>query len=145
MYHHSKRTICVICERRRIYVYSLALPRTQASLCKKQWCAYDEFTWSIVVGRDGEGVDGKSALEMRDAWQFLVDFLQLCTISCKLWYFVVVYDFFLLIFVELTNVNILLSSGREFMLLFLVYMTYALFKVHGNSNINMSTTEALKN
>ena len=41
--------------------------------------------------------------------------------------------------------NILLSSGREFMLLFLVYMTYALFKVHGNSNINMSTTEALKN
>jgi hypothetical protein len=24
------------------------------------------------------------------------------------------------------------------MLLFLVYMTYALFKVHGNSNINMS-------
>jgi hypothetical protein len=29
------------------------------------------------------------------------------------------------------------------MLLFLVYMTYALFKVHGNSNINMPTTEAL--
>ena len=60
-------------------------------------------------------------------------------------YFVVVYDFLLLVFVELTNVNILLSSGREFMLLFLVYMIYALSKVHGNSNINMSTTEALKN
>jgi hypothetical protein len=80
----------------------------------------------------GEGADGKSALEMRDAWaawQFLVDFLQQSTISCKLWYFVVVYDFLLLVFVGLTNVNILLSSGREFMLLFLVYMTYALFKV----------------
>jgi hypothetical protein len=102
---------------------------------KKQWCAYDEFTWSIVVGRDGEGADGKSALEMRDAWQFLVDFLQLCTISSKLWYFVVVYDFLLLVFVKLTNVNILQLSGRKFMLLFLVYMTYALFKVHGNSNI----------
>jgi hypothetical protein len=60
----------------------------------------------------GEGADGKSALEMR-----------------KLWYFVVVYDFLLLVFVVLTNVNILLSSGREFMMLFLVYMTYALLKV----------------
>jgi hypothetical protein len=96
------------------------------------------------VGRDGEGADWKSALELRDAWQFLVDFLQRsrflasCAIS-------LLYDFLLLVFVELTNVNILLSSGREFMLLFLVYMTYALFKVHENSNINMSTTEALKN
>jgi hypothetical protein len=80
------------------------------------------------VGRDGEGADGKSALEMRDAWQFLVDFLQLCTISCRLWYFVVVYDYLLLVFVELTNVNILLSSGREFMLLFLVYMTMPYLK-----------------
>jgi hypothetical protein len=97
------------------------------------------------VGRDGEGADGKSALEMRDAWQFSVDFLQLCTISSKLWYFVVVYDFLLPVFVKLTNVNIFQLSGRKFMLLFLVYMTYALFKVHGNSNINMSTTEALKN
>jgi hypothetical protein len=35
----------------------------------------------------------------------------------------------LLVFVVLTNVNILLPSGREFMLLFLAYMTYALFKV----------------
>jgi hypothetical protein len=77
----------------------------------------------------GEGADGKSALEMRDAWQFLVDFLQQSTISCKVWYFVVVYDFSLLIFVVLTNVNILLSSGHEFMLLFLAYMIYALFKV----------------
>jgi hypothetical protein len=34
------------------------------------------YTWSILVGRDGEGADGKSALELRDAWQFLVDFLQ---------------------------------------------------------------------
>ena len=37
---------------------------------------------SIVAGRDGEGADGKSALEMRDAWQSWsisckkVDFLQ---------------------------------------------------------------------
>ena len=93
----------------------------------------------------GEGADGKSAHEMRNAWQFLVDFLQLCTISFKLWYFVVVYDFLLLVFFELTNVNILLSSRREFMLLFLLYMTYVSFKIHGNSNINMSTTEALKN
>jgi hypothetical protein len=90
------------------------------------------------VGRDGEGADGKSALELRDAWQFLVDFLQESRFlaSCAISF--VVYDFLLLVFVELTNVNILLSSGREFMLLFLVYMTYALFKVHGNSNINMS-------
>ena len=55
-------------------------------------------------------------------------FLARKSISCKLCYFVVVYDFLLLVFVELTNVNILLSSGCEFMLLFLVYMTYALFK-----------------
>jgi hypothetical protein len=80
-------------------------------------------------------------------WRRLVvlgRFLARKSISCKLCYFVVVYDFLLLVFVQ-TNVNILLSSGHEFMLLFLVYMTYALFKVHGNSNINMSTTEALKN
>ena len=67
-----------------------------------------------------------------------VGFLQAVLLRCRL-------RFLLLVFVELTNVNILLSSRREFMLLFLVYMTYALFKVHGNSNINMSTTEALKN
>ena len=72
-------------------------------------------------------------------------FLARKSISCKLCYFVVVYDFLLLVFVELTNANILLSSGREFTLLFLVYMTYALFKVHGNCNINMSTSDALKN
>jgi hypothetical protein len=79
-----------------------------------------------------------SALELRDAWQFLVDFLQVVKLRCRL-------RFLPLVFVEVTNVNILLSSGREFMLLFLVYMTSALFKVHGNCNINMSTTEALKN
>jgi hypothetical protein len=77
----------------------------------------------------GEGADGKSALEIRDAWQFLVDFLQQSTISCKSWYFVVIYDLLLLAFVVLTNVNILLSSGREFTLLFLVYMTYASIQV----------------
>jgi hypothetical protein len=81
----------------------------------------------------GEGADGKSALEIQDAWQFLVDFLQQSTISCKLWYIVVVYDFLLLVFVVLTNVNILLSSGREFMLLFLVHVTYAIFKEHVNN------------
>ena len=35
-------------------------------------------------GEMGEAADGKSALELRDAWQFLVDFLQQSTISCKL-------------------------------------------------------------
>jgi hypothetical protein len=38
----------------------------------------------------------------------------------------------LLVFVELTNVSIRLSSGREFMLLFLVYMTYALSVLPGS-------------
>ena len=42
------------------------------------------------------------------------DFLQVVLFRCRL-------RFLLLVFVELTNVNIVLSSGREFMLLFLVY------------------------
>jgi hypothetical protein len=86
----------------------------------------------------GEGVNGKSALEMRDAWQLLVDFLQQSMISCKLWYFVVVYDFLLLVFLVLTNVNIFLSSRREFMLLFLVYKAHAIMPYLKSCNINMS-------
>ena len=66
-------------------------------------------------------------------------FLANCDISLSFTIFC-----YLHVFVELTNVNILLSSGREFMLLFLVYMTYALFKVHGNSNINMSATSSVE-
>jgi hypothetical protein len=106
---------------------------------KKKWCAYDEFTWSIVVGRDGKWADGKSALELRDAWQFLVDFLQesrflaSCAISLS---------FTIFCYLFLLNWLILIffcQSGREFMLLFLVYMTYALCKVHGNSNNKLLT------
>jgi hypothetical protein len=40
----------VVRPRRGLSGLPTGLPRTQASLCKKQWCAYDEFTWSIVVG-----------------------------------------------------------------------------------------------
>jgi hypothetical protein len=51
-----------------------------------------------------------------------VRFLASCDISLS-------FTIFCYLFFCIDNVNILLSSGREFMLLFLVYMTYALFKV----------------
>jgi hypothetical protein len=44
------------------YVQPLLCLVPRRLFVKKQWCAYDEFSWSIVVGRDGEGADGKSAL-----------------------------------------------------------------------------------
>jgi hypothetical protein len=125
-------------------VFPESLPRTQASPCKKTvmriWRVYMKYC---------SGERWRRGWLEKCTWTarrlaVLGRFLATKSISCKLCYFVVVYDFLLLVFVELTNVNILLSSGREFMLLFVVYMTYALFKVHENSNINMSTTEALK-
>jgi hypothetical protein len=42
---------------------SCLVPR-RTSLCKKTWWAYDEFTWSTVVGRDGRrGLMGKVHLK----------------------------------------------------------------------------------
>jgi hypothetical protein len=66
----------------------------------------------------GKGVHGWSALGMRDAWEFL-QFVKFC---CRI-------RFLLLVFVVFTNVNIILSSGREFTLLFWAYIIYALFEV----------------
>jgi hypothetical protein len=105
------------------------LPRTQASLCKKTVMRIGRVYMKYCSGdRWAKGLMGRVHLNCDSARRLAVlgRFLARKSISCKLWYFVVVYHFLLLVFVELTNVNILLSSGREFMMLFLVYMTYAL-------------------
>jgi hypothetical protein len=75
-------------------VFSKIYRRTQTSLFLKNSDEHMASLHEVLSWREkGEGVNGKSALEMRDAWQLLVDFLQQSMISCKLWYFVVVYDF----------------------------------------------------
>jgi hypothetical protein len=70
------------------------LPRTQASLFKKQWCAYDEFTWSIVVGRDGRRGWWEectwNARRLAVLGRFLAtkyDFLQVVIFRCRLRFF----------------------------------------------------------
>ena len=54
------------------------LPRTQASLCKKTVMRIGRVYMKYCSGdRWAKGpADGKSPLELRDAWQFFVDFLQ---------------------------------------------------------------------
>lgn len=64
---------------------------------------------------------------MGDAWQFLYDFLQQYTISCKLWYFAVVFAVFLLLFVVLAKLYIV--SYRSVRSAF--YTWYMTFRICG--------------
>ncbi len=69
------------------------------------------------MARERERAGGKGALEKRDAWQILVDFLQQSTISCKLFYFAGGFTVFLIFFVALVNLRILKLFERNFIFL----------------------------
>ena len=86
------------------------------------------------MGRDGEGADGKSALELRDAWQFLVDFLQVVLFRCRLRFFATCFathNFSRILYViKLTSTNLLLfangvqfNSSSEYKVLHTEYLT----------------------
>jgi hypothetical protein len=119
--------------------YRYRLPRTQASLCKKQWCAYDKFTWSIVVRRDGRrGWWEECTWNARRLAVSKYDFLQV-VICISLSFTIFCYLFLLywpmLIFFCHLGVNSCCYSW---------YIWHRPMPYLKSWNINMSTTEALQ-
>jgi hypothetical protein len=101
------------------------LPRTQASLCKKkQRCAYDEFTWSILVARDGRRVWKEectwNARRLAVLGRFLATMYDFLQVFCYLF----LLNWPMLIFFCHLGVNSCCYSWY-------IIMTYAIFKVLG--------------